>query len=108
MSEVTFTASSYLHMRHLLTPKHLELAPAKRKQQLRDKYLLQPPAVAIRESKLQFLRPLAEIETIMRHFDAYSLENEASSTTPPSRVPPGSATAPAVPWSPCSTPATRR
>jgi hypothetical protein len=70
MNEPSFSASGYMQMRHLLTPKHLELAPIKRKQQMREKFLLETPAVTAQKNKMQYLKPLTEIQTLMRHFDA--------------------------------------
>lgn len=57
-------------VRRILVPKHKgNVALAKRKQMLRGKSLLEKEEKT--EKKWDYMQPVSELETIMKHFDAY-------------------------------------
>lgn len=64
--------TDYLHIKEVLVPKHLAVSQHSRKKQaFRKDYLQASQADQAQKNKLRQLKPLSEIETIMRHFDAY-------------------------------------
>lgn len=69
--ELNMSLTNYMQIKDLLIPKHLAFNQNSRKQHIfkRD-FLIESPADIAQEHKIKRLKPIGEIETIMKHFDA--------------------------------------
>ena len=71
--ELNMSVTGYLHIKNVLVPKHLAVSQQSRKKRaFRKDFLQESPSEQAQQLKLRRLKPLGEIEAIMRHFDAYT------------------------------------
>lgn len=70
--ELNMSLTRYLQIKDKLIPKHLGYNDQQRKKDnIRKLMLADSPLEIIKKAKQKYLRPIAEIETIMDHFDSY-------------------------------------
>jgi hypothetical protein len=69
--ELNMSLTGYMQIKDLLVPKHLAVSQQSRKKHaMRKDFLQESPADLAHTNKIKHLKPIGEIETIMRHFDA--------------------------------------
>lgn len=69
--ELSMSLTRYLEIKDKLIPKHLYINEQQRKKDnIRRLLLAESPIEIIKKAKQKYLKPIAEIETIMDHFDS--------------------------------------
>lgn len=80
--ELGMSLTRYLQIKDKLVPKHLcSNEQQRKKDNIRKLMLADSPLEIIRKAKQKYLRPIAEIETIMDHFDSYPIPHSENSLT---------------------------